>query len=95
MSITYQKCLPRPGTHVAMFCAGLRGAPFAGNGEGDFRDFCQGAELTRFLPKRTAKKRATRILHEHRMNARRWCSRGNAAASVAVPLNSGFTRFPS
>lgn len=91
--ITYRQCEPAPGTHVAVYCAGMRAARFQTDNAGDLRDYYAGGEVGGSLPRRLAKKRASRILHAHRMNMRRWCSRGNVEALHAVPSGAGFTRF--
>lgn len=95
-NLSYKSTLPLAGTHVRAFCAGLRGAKYAAANKADVRDYREGWTAFRALPRRLAKKRATRILHEHRMNARRWSSRGNMAAATAQPSSPrGFVRFLS
>jgi len=94
--LSYEATLPLPGTHVLVFCAGLRGAAFPLGTRATERSYREGWTLLRALPRRLAKKRATRILHEHRMNIRRWSSRGNMAAATAQPSTPrGFVRSPA
>lgn len=90
--LTYRQCRPLAGTHVAAYCAGMRNSRLQTDNIADLDDYQRGRVIGLKMPCRLAKKRATRILHEHRMNMRRWCSRGNVAASVAVPTDKGFTR---
>lgn len=92
---SYNSCLPFAGTFVAVFCAGMRGANYQTRNPGEQRDYEDGRTIGASMPRRVAKKRASRILHEHRMDTRRWCSRGNVEALHAVPSDAGFTRFPT
>jgi len=95
-NLSYEATLPLAGTHVLAFCAGLRGADFPLGTRSTERSYRDGWRLLRALPRRLAKKRATRILHEHRMNIRRWSSRGNMAAATAQPSTPrGFVHFPT
>ena len=92
---SFKKCQPTAGTYVAAYCAGMGRRPFNTEGsEGMLNDMADGFDVSRVLPRRLAKRRATRILREHRAGIRRWGSRGNMAAATALPTDAGFTRYP-
>ncbi len=90
--ITYKQCEPRVGKNVVVYCAGMRGVPLD-LPSNYVRDYMEGADVREKLPRRLAKKRATRILHEWRMNALRWQSRGNVEVAMAVFADKRLTRF--
>ena len=94
---SFRAIQPLAGTYVDAYCAGLRGAKFTPSFPAEVRDYRAGRLTLLALPRRLAKRRATRILHEHRMNMRRWSSRGNMAAATNTAMAMGsksFTRHP-
>ena len=94
---SFRAIQPLAGTYVDAYCAGLRGAKFTPSFPAEVRDYRAGRLTLLALPRRLAKRRATRILHEHRMNMRRGASRGNMAAAMNTAMAMGsksFTRYP-
>lgn len=90
---TFQQTQPLAGTDVLAYCAGLRGYKDARSPA----DALEGLIARAFLPRRLANKRAARILHEHRMNGRRWASLGNVDVATMMPMAAAykaFTRYP-
>ena len=91
---TYKSTLPTPGSDVNAFVAGLRNAACELSTALKRNSYHEGRECGLRLPRRLAKRRATRILRERRRAALRWGSRGNVEVANPTFGAPGFVRYP-
>ena len=82
-NLSIKQCQPTPGALVAAFCAGMRGAAYSTESQSDLCDYRDGLLIGRRLPRRLAKRRATRIAREYRAEQNKSASRGHMVSVIA------------